>query len=121
MLQRLLHWGTRLLEWCAADMIFFRVCMFVSGSGLFFGLTWVVLRAWPIQEFWVWFFVVPFGVLGFSMMLLPLLASDQAFARWVELIPGDLSDFPGVLFLAVLALLAIPLTALIRWKKSFRR
>jgi hypothetical protein len=107
----------RFLSWLNADTIFLRSCMFIAGSCIFFGLAWAVLREWPIQESWVWFFVVPLGAFGLALMLIPLFASDKKFERYLDLM-ADGGDIPVILFFIVVMFAAIPLTMAIRMARK---
>lgn len=109
----------RFLDWLIADTIFFRSCMFIAGSCVFFGLAWAVLREWPIQESWIWLVLVPLEFFGLILMFVPLFASDQKFERYSNLM-ADGGDIPVILFFIVVMFAAIPLTVVVRMvKKTF--
>lgn len=107
----------RFFSWLNADTIFLRSCMFIAGACIFFGLAWAVLREWPIQESWVWFFLAPLGAFGLALMSVPLCASDQKFERYLDLM-ADGGDVPVILFFVVVMFAAIPLTMVIRSVKK---
>lgn len=103
----------RFLSWLNADTVFLRSCMLIAGNFFFFGLAWAVLREWPIQESWVWFFIVPLGAFGLALMFISLFAPDEKFERYLDLM-ADGGDIPMILFFVVVLFAAIPLTVAIR-------
>jgi hypothetical protein len=107
----------RFVGWLNADTIFLRSCMFIAGSCIFIGLAWGIFREWPIQESWIWFFLAPLGTFGLALMTVPLLASDQKFERYLDLM-ADGGDMPVILFFVVVMFAAIPLTMVIRFVKK---
>ncbi|GHT95643.1 hypothetical protein FACS1894116_11470 [Betaproteobacteria bacterium] len=105
----------RFLDWLAADTVYFRTCMFLAGGSIIGVLAWMLSGDRP-EEWWVWLVIGGFGLFGLALVLIPLLASDQRFERSLDLM-ADGGDIPVLAFFVLVAFVAIPITALIRYLK----
>ena len=109
----------RWVKWLTADSIFFRCCMFVAGAGICSSLMWA-WWGWPIPDAWVWLALVPLSAFGGALMLIPWVASDKRFERYVDLM-GDGGDIPVIVLLVVVMCVAIPMTVAIRRVRRARQ
>lgn len=98
-----------------SDVYFLRVCMFIWGS-CFAAFGAFAVISWKPVEVYEWFGVgllLLLGLLGAFLVAVAILGSTDEVGRAVQLMHEG-GDIPGVLFVVVVALLAVPITALLQ-------